>query len=150
MAQNYLVTSHHSTAVDACDTGNFTSSSDLNLVIARNTKIEIMAVTPEGLRSIREFNINGSVEVMKLFRPVGAEKDRLFIITKRQQAMILEAQTTAESISYFEIVTKAHGDLSKSLVGKYYFIVLFRNKFTEIYSNQIPHFLNLKSPTSRR
>ena len=133
MAQNYLVTFHHSTAVDACDTGNFTSSSDLNLVIARNTKIEIMSVAPEGLRSIRQFNINGSVEVMKLFRPAGAEKDQLFIITKRQQAMILEAQTTAESINYLEIVTKAHGDLSKSYFGKYYFIVFFRNKFKGIF-----------------
>ena len=118
MAQNYLVTFHHSTAVDACDTGNFTSSSDLNLLIARNTKIEIMSVTPEGLRSIREFNINGSVEVMKLFRPVGADKDRLFITTKRQQAMILEVQNTAGELNDFEIVTKAYGDV-RDKIGNY-------------------------------
>ena len=118
MAHNYVVTAQHATAVDACDTGNFTSSNDLNLLIARNTKIEIMSVTPEGLRSIREFNINGSVEVMKLFRPVGAKKDRLFITTKRQQAMILEVQTTAGDINDFEIVTKAYGDV-RDKIGKY-------------------------------
>ena len=111
MAHNYVVTAQHATAVDACDTGNFTSATDLNLLIARNTKIEIMAVTPEGLRSIREFNINGSVEVMKLFRPAGAKKDRLFITTKRHQAMILEVQTSVGDINDFEIVTKAYGDV---------------------------------------
>ena len=119
MAHNYVVTAQHATAVDACDTGNFTSPNDLNLLIARNTKIEIMSVTPEGLRSIREFNINGSVEVMKLFRPVGAKKDRLFITTKRQQAMILEVQTTAGDINDFEIVTKAYGDV-RDKIGKYF------------------------------
>ena len=124
MAHNYVVTAQHATAVDACDTGNFTSSNDLNLLIARNTKIEIMSVTPEGLRSIREFNINGSVEVMKLFRPVGSKKDRLFITTKRQQAMILEVQTTAGDINDFEIVTKAYGDV-RDKIGKYYWFCLF-------------------------
>ena len=118
MAHNYVVTAQHATAVDACDTGNFTDSNDLNLLIARNTKIEIMSVTPEGLRSIREFNINGSVEVMKLFRPAGAKKDRLFITTKRQQAMILEVQSSAGDINDFEIVTKAYGDV-RDKIGKY-------------------------------
>ena len=127
MAHNYIVTTQPSRAVDACDTGNFTSSNDLNLLIARNTKIEIMSVTPEGLRSIREFNINGSVEVMKLFRPPGAEKDRLFITTKRQQAMILEAQTTAGARNDFEILTKSSGDV-RHVTGKI-FSTSFRERF---------------------
>ena len=76
MAHNYLVTAQQPTTVTACDTGSFTSPTDLNLLIARNSRIEILSVTPEGLRSIREFSINGSIEVMKLFRPAGAEKDR--------------------------------------------------------------------------
>ena len=83
MAHNYIVTAQHATSVDACDTGNFTSEADLNLLIARNSRIEILSVTPEGLRSIREFSINGSVEIMKLFRPPGAKKDRLFVVTKK-------------------------------------------------------------------
>ena len=117
MAHNYVVTAQHSTAVDACDTGNFTSQNDLNLLIARNTKIEIMSVTPEGLRSIREFNINGSVDVMKLFRPAGAKKDRLFITTRRQQAMILEVETSSGDSDDFEIVTRAYGDV-RDKIGK--------------------------------
>lgn len=50
-------------------TGNFTSSDDLNLIIARNTRMEIYVVTPEGLRPIKEVGINGRIDVMELFRP---------------------------------------------------------------------------------
>ena len=131
MAHNYIVTTQPSMAVDACDTGNLTSSNDLNLVIARNNKIEIMLITQEGLQSIREFNINGSVEVMKLFRPVGATKDRLFIITKRQQVMILEVQTLAEGSRHFEVVTKSSGDVS-DMIGKIYFKIFPNNCFVKI------------------
>ena len=61
----------------------------MNLVIARNTRIDILSVRPEGLRSIREFSIIGSIEVMKLFRSSGVEKDRRFIVTRRYNNMIL-------------------------------------------------------------
>ena len=89
-----------------CIQGNFTSPTDLNLIIARNTRIEILSVSPEGLRSIREFSINGSIEVMKLFRPAGAEKDRLFIVTRRHNAMILEVESNGDGPNNFDIVTR--------------------------------------------
>ena len=89
----------------------------MNLIIARNTKIEIMIVTPEGLRSIREFSINGSCEIMKLFRPAGAEKDRLFLVTKRHHAMILEVEQGPDGSKDFEIVTRAYGDV-RDKIGK--------------------------------
>lgn len=88
MAHNYVVTAHKPTAVTACVTGrnrpcksnnnkvnfynfqgNFTSSSDLNLIVAKNTRLEIYLVTPEGLRPIKEVGLYGKVAVMKLFRP---------------------------------------------------------------------------------
>ena len=78
----------------------------MNLIIARNTRIEILSVSPEGLRSIKEFSINGSVEVMKLFRPAGAEKDRLFIVTRRHHAMILEVESNGDGPNNFDIVTR--------------------------------------------
>lgn len=49
--------------------GNFTSSTDLNLIIAKNSRLEIYLVTPEGLRSLKEIGINGKIAVMKHFRP---------------------------------------------------------------------------------
>ena len=76
-----------------------------------------MIVTPEGLRSIREFSINGSCEIMKLFRPAGAEKDRLFLVTKRHHAMILEVEQGPDGSKDFEIVTRAYGDV-RDKIGK--------------------------------
>lgn len=91
MAHQYVVTAHKPTAVTACVTGNcfechkkiidyfnnpswcftgnFTSPNDLNLIVAKNTRLEIYLVTPEGLRPMKEVGLYGKVAVMKLFRP---------------------------------------------------------------------------------
>ncbi len=138
MAHNYLVTAHQPTAVNACATGGehaadtpdgrsakrsisslfpgyFTGEDDLNLVLAKNNMVEILKVTPEGLRTIKNFHINGKVEVLKFFRPPGAAKDRLFVVTYRHNAMILEVE--GGSGPDMEIVTRAHGDVGDR-IGK--------------------------------
>lgn len=108
MAFNYVVTAHKPTAVNACVTGNFTSADDLNLIIARNTRIEIYVVTPEGLRPVKEVGIYGRIAVMELFRPPGESKDVMFILTQRYNAMILECHQEGENI---DIITRAHGNV---------------------------------------
>lgn len=114
MAHHYVVTAHKPTAVNACVTGNFTSPSDLNLILAKNTRIEIHLVTPEGLRPLKEIGLYGKVAVMKFFRPLHEKKDLLFIITTRYNAMILECKGQGESL---EIITKAHGNVADR-IGK--------------------------------
>jgi DNA damage-binding protein 1 len=111
---SYLVTAQHATAVSHCDTGNFTSAEDLNLLIARGNRIEIMLVTPEGLRSVKEIEIYGTVEVMKLYKPYGSEQARLFVLTAKYNAMILEVEGKGSDI---EILTKAYGDV-RDKIGK--------------------------------
>ncbi|XP_070551484.1 DNA damage-binding protein 1-like [Ptychodera flava] len=108
MAHNYVVTAHKPTAVNACVTGHFTSSTDLNLIIAKNTRLEIYVVTPEGLRPIKEIGMYGRIAVMELFRPPGESKDLLFILTQRYNACILEYKQDGDNI---EIITKAHGSV---------------------------------------
>ena len=49
--------------------GNFTSPDDLNLLIAKNTRLEIFTVAAEGLKPVKEISINGRIAVLKLFRP---------------------------------------------------------------------------------
>jgi len=85
--------------------GNFTSPTDLNLIIARNNQVEIDLVTPEGLRPLKEININGTIAVMRHFRPPDSNKDLLFILTRRYNVMILEARMVNDVIT---VVTKAH------------------------------------------
>jgi len=114
MACNYLVTAHPPSAVTACATGHFTSGDDLNLVLAKVNHLEILSVTPEGLRPVKQFTINGQVQVMKFFRPQGADKDRLFVVTARHLAMILETSGEGPSL---EIVTKAYGNVGDR-IGK--------------------------------
>ena len=69
MTHNYVVTAHKPTAVNAAVVGNFTAADDLNLIIAKNTRLEIHVVTPEGLRPHLDIGIYGRISVMELFRP---------------------------------------------------------------------------------
>jgi len=111
----YLVTAQPAMAVSHCQTGNFTSPTDFNLLVVKSNKIEIMTLTAEGLRFVKEINIYGTIEVMKLFRPRGLDKDRLFVMTEKFNAMILEAD--GEDDSKLEIITKAYGDVN-DMIGR--------------------------------
>lgn len=124
--------------------GNFTSPDDLNLILAKNTRLEIYVVTPEGLRPVKEINIYGKISIMKLFRPPVSiyalrrkmlwssrfiwsffiisihtfqkeTKDQLFILTYRFNAAILECQQLGAGD--IEIITKAHGNVAVSFVN---------------------------------
>lgn len=53
----------------AVSPGHFTSADDLNLLIAKNTRLEIYVVTAEGLRPVKEVGMYGKIAVMELFRP---------------------------------------------------------------------------------
>uniref|UniRef100_A0A668VXQ3 DNA damage-binding protein 1 n=1 Tax=Oreochromis aureus TaxID=47969 RepID=A0A668VXQ3_OREAU len=108
MSYNYVVTAQKPTAVNACITGHFTSAEDLNLLIAKNTRLEIYVVTAEGLRPVKEVGMYGRIAVMELFRPKGESKDLLFILTSKYNACILEYKQTGESI---DIITRAHGNV---------------------------------------
>nr|CAG4647642.1 EOG090X00HD [Moina brachiata] len=114
MAHYYTVTAHKQTAVTSCVTGNFTSSTDLNLVVAKNHRLEIYLVTPEGLRPIKEVGIYGKIAVMKLFKYGDDKKDSLFILTARYNAMILECTGEGENL---EIITKVQGNVADK-IGK--------------------------------
>ncbi|XP_058858096.1 DNA damage-binding protein 1-like isoform X2 [Acipenser ruthenus] len=108
MSYNYVVTAQKPTAVNACITGHFTSAEDLNLLIAKNTRLEIYVVTPEGLRPVKEVGMYGKIAVLELFRPKGESKDLLFILTTKYNACILEYKQCGDSI---DILTRAHGNV---------------------------------------
>ncbi|KAG8438196.1 hypothetical protein GDO86_008764 [Hymenochirus boettgeri] len=108
MSYNYVVTAQKPTAVNACVTGHFTSEDDLNLLIAKNTRLEIYVVTAEGLRPVKEVGMYGKIAVMELFRPKGESKDLLFVLTAKYSACILEYKQNGDSI---DIITRAHGNV---------------------------------------
>uniref|UniRef100_A0A8C0FF54 DNA damage-binding protein 1 n=1 Tax=Bubo bubo TaxID=30461 RepID=A0A8C0FF54_BUBBB len=88
--------------------GEVMSLSDLNLLIAKNTRLEIYVVTAEGLRPVKEVGMYGKTAVMELFRPKGESKDLLFILTAKYNACILEYKQNGDSI---DIITRAHGNV---------------------------------------
>lgn len=69
MAYSYVVSAQKPTAVNAAVTGNFTGPNDLNLIVAKNTRLEIQLVTPEGLKPTLDVGMYGRIAMMKLFRP---------------------------------------------------------------------------------
>lgn len=87
--------------------GNFTSSQELNLIIAKCTRIEINLLTPQGLQPMLDVPIYGRIATLELFRPHGEAQDFLFIATERYKFCVL--QWDAETS---ELITRAMGDVS--------------------------------------
>ncbi|CAN6454562.1 unnamed protein product [Victoria cruziana] len=84
---NYVVTAHKPTNVIHSCVGNFTSPQELNLIIAKCTRIEIHLLTPQGLQ--------------------GEAQDLLFIATERYKFCVLQWDPETS-----ELITRAMGDVS--------------------------------------
>ncbi|XP_020599967.1 DNA damage-binding protein 1 [Phalaenopsis equestris] len=104
---NYVVTAHKPTAVSHSCVGNFTSPQELNLIIAKCTRIEIHLLTPHGLQPMLDVPIYGRIATLELFRPHGESQDLLFIATERYKFCVLQWDGEAS-----ELITRAMGDVS--------------------------------------
>lgn len=69
--------------------GNFTSRDDLNLVVAKNSRLEIYLVTPEGLRPLKEVGVNGKIAVLKHFRPAVSTKTCAAKVLRINQVLLI-------------------------------------------------------------
>ncbi|CAF0797251.1 unnamed protein product [Didymodactylos carnosus] len=108
-AANYIVTVQRPTAVTAVTIGHFTSSTDLNLLVAKNTHFEIYLMSSEGLKLVKDVCIYGRIAIMKCFRPPQSNKDVVFIYTEKHHGMILDCKKSAND--QYDIITKCHGIL---------------------------------------
>ncbi|GAV76408.1 CPSF_A domain-containing protein/MMS1_N domain-containing protein [Cephalotus follicularis] len=104
---NYVVTAHKPTNVTHSCVGNFTSPQDLNLIIAKCTRIEIHLLTPQGLQPMLDVPIYGRIATLELFRPHGEAQDFLFIATERYKFCVLQWDASSS-----ELITRAMGDVS--------------------------------------
>ncbi|KAL4189515.1 hypothetical protein AMTRI_Chr08g165760 [Amborella trichopoda] len=104
---NYVVTAHKPTNVTHSCVGNFTSPQELNLIIAKCTRIEIHLLTPQGLQPMLDVPIYGRIATLELFRPHGEAQDFLFIATERYKFCVLQWDADAS-----ELITRAMGDVS--------------------------------------
>ncbi|KAL9270792.1 DNA damage-binding protein 1-like protein [Drosera capensis] len=104
---NYVVTAHKPTNVTHSCVGNFTSPQELNLIIAKCTRIEIHMLTPQGLQPMLDVPLYGRIATLELFRPHGEVQDFLFISTERYKFCVLQWDLETS-----ELVTRAMGDVS--------------------------------------
>eukprot|EP00667_Euglena_gracilis_P000838 EG_transcript_838 len=104
MAFNYVVTAHKPTAATRCLTSNFTSPTDLNLIVSKCTRLNIHTVASEGLQPILDIPLYGRIIFMQTYRPLGEQKDLLFLVFERYSFCVLEYAAG-------EVRTRANGDL---------------------------------------
>ncbi|XP_076940007.1 DNA damage-binding protein 1-like [Bidens hawaiensis] len=104
---NYVVTAHKPTNVTHSCVGNFTGPQELNLIIAKCTRIEIHLLTAHGLQPLLDVPIYGRIATLELFRSHGETQDLLFIATERYKFCVLQWDADAK-----EVVTRAMGDVS--------------------------------------
>ncbi|KAG4209707.1 hypothetical protein ERO13_A03G216700v2 [Gossypium hirsutum] len=104
---NYVVTAHKPTNVTHSCVGNFTSPQELNLIVAKCTRIEIHLLTAQGLQPMLDVPIYGRIATLELFRPHGEAQDFLFIATERYKFCVLQWDSETS-----ELITRAMGDVS--------------------------------------
>nr|XP_027191973.1 DNA damage-binding protein 1 isoform X1 [Cicer arietinum] len=104
---NYVVTAHKPTNVTHSCVGNFTGPQDLNLIVAKCTRIEIHMLSANGLQSVLDVPLYGRIATLELFRPHGEAQDLLFIATERYKFCVLQWNSETS-----ELVTRAMGDVS--------------------------------------
>ncbi|XP_022762657.1 DNA damage-binding protein 1a-like isoform X2 [Durio zibethinus] len=104
---NYVVSAHKPTNVTHSCVGNFTNPQELNLIIAKCTRIEIHLLTPQGLQPMFDVPIYGRIATLELFRPHGEAQDFLFIATERYKFCVLQWDSETS-----ELITRAMGDVS--------------------------------------
>jgi DNA damage-binding protein 1 len=66
---NYVVTAHRPTVATHAVTANFTSPNEQNLILAKNTRLEIHLLTAEGLQTLFDLPVHGQITALQVFRP---------------------------------------------------------------------------------
>ncbi|CAM9125233.1 unnamed protein product [Choristocarpus tenellus] len=112
MARNYVVTAKKATTVSHSVVCNFTGPDDVNLVLAKGSRLEIREVTSEGLPHRLDVPIYGTIATLDSYRLLSEDQDRLFVLTERYQFCILQYDADKQ-----EIITKANGTV-KDRIGR--------------------------------
>uniref|UniRef100_A0A915B6F3 DNA damage-binding protein 1 n=1 Tax=Parascaris univalens TaxID=6257 RepID=A0A915B6F3_PARUN len=96
MATNYIVSAQKATVVTHAVVCNFTGANDLNLVLAKTNRLELMVVTPDGLKSYREVAVFGRIAAVKAFRVKNESVDSILVLTQKHHLAILCWDTNGE------------------------------------------------------
>uniref|UniRef100_A0A3Q0KTB3 DNA damage-binding protein 1 n=1 Tax=Schistosoma mansoni TaxID=6183 RepID=A0A3Q0KTB3_SCHMA len=118
MAHFYHVTTQRPTAVVKTCTGHFTSPNDLNLLICKNTYVEVFEVTCEGLKLVRDVPINAKIVAASLFRRKDRETDSLFLLTHKAGVAIIECVRNNDSVEFVTVASGSVEDRSARIIDQ--------------------------------
>lgn len=90
MSRQYVVTAKKATSVSKSLVCRFTRPDDLNLIVAKGSRLEIREVTPEGLQHRMDVPVYGSIATIEAYRLQEDSSDRLFVLTERYQFCVLQ------------------------------------------------------------
>ncbi|VDM76471.1 unnamed protein product [Strongylus vulgaris] len=79
---------------------------DMNLILAKVNRLEIVKVASDGLKVVQEVPVFGRIETIKLFRPKGENRDSLLILTAKNHLAIV-----AWDVEKNELITRAAGSV---------------------------------------
>ncbi|KAI9484077.1 MAG: mono-functional DNA-alkylating methyl methanesulfonate N-term-domain-containing protein [Benjaminiella poitrasii] len=102
----YVVTAQKPTAVQFAVKGSFTSPYETNLILGKGSRIEVYAITPNGLKSTIDFSIHGTIIALRLYIPQGRNKASLFLITSRYKHCVLSYDSVQQ-----QIITESNGEI---------------------------------------
>ena len=100
----YVVSAQKPTCTTHAFVGNFTAPDDVNLIVARSTRLEIHKLTEEGLDTMFSVDIYGRIATMNLFKPKGASTHSIFLSTEKYVFCVLEFNAERQ-----ELVSVAKG-----------------------------------------
>lgn len=103
---HYVATSAKPSAVSHAVVGHFTAPDELNLVIAKSTRLELHTITPDGLQPLYDVPVYGRIAAMRLVRLAGDARDTLVFTTERFQMVALQFDERTKQLR-----TVATGDL---------------------------------------
>ncbi|KJH52137.1 hypothetical protein DICVIV_01723 [Dictyocaulus viviparus] len=106
MALNYIVSAKKASVITDAVVGNFTGDEDMNLILAKINRLEIVKVASDGLKVVQEVPVFGRIETIRLFKPKNETRDSLLILTAKNHLAIV-----AWDVEKNELMTRAAGNV---------------------------------------
>ena len=108
----YYATSQKPTAVTHAAVGSLCSAGALNLVLGLSSRLEVYAVTAEGLALVHQEALHGRIATMLLVKPAGRDRAQLMLTTERCHFMVLEwsqAEAALKTVAYGNLQVRQLG-----------------------------------------
>ncbi|VDD75995.1 unnamed protein product [Mesocestoides corti] len=90
----------------------------MNLIIVKNSCLEVFDVTSEGLKQIRDVPLNANILTASLFRRRDQNVDSLFVLNQLAEIAIIECVRNNESIEFHTITSGSVADHSARMIDQ--------------------------------